>query len=399
MTNVLSNRSFRYLWLAGLISVLGSQITRIGLILYVSKTGAPAINLALLVVLEMLPGAIAAPLAGVVVDKFNRHSVLIASEMLQAIFVLMILVSPGLSVIYLMAALHSIAAVFFQPAKAAVMASLVGHQDLPEANGVDQSAYNLVLILGPVAGTYLMMTYGLGPTLLIDAMTFLLSACLISRLKVAGYEHKSGRVSFEDTFKEIKEGWGYLSRNRIVRYLNLLLFMDLFCTGMWLPLAPFFIRDRLGASEELLGWQLSVFGLGAIIGGMIAPVIVRQLGAGLALFMGMMAEGASLALYALVSDIGASMAIILMWGVMLSFVVVPFYSILQMVVENRFLGRIFSVTKQSENLATVMSMAAVVMLERAVASYIILFLAGLFYVSFAAASLLSRDGRTLLATR
>lgn len=399
MASALKNRSFLYLWTASLVSTLGSQISRISLVLFISDTGGSAFNLALLIVLEMLPGAITAPVAGVFIDRFNRRSVMITSELLQMLFVLTILAWPTPGAIYLMVTLRSVAAVFFQPARAAALALIVDRKQLQQANGLDQSAYNLVLVLGPIAGAKLLISFGLGLTLLLDALSFLLCALLISRLKIKGGGRNSDGISISATLSEIKEGWQYILHNRLARYLNLLLFMDLLCTGVWLPLAPFFIRDHLGASEDMLGWQLSLFGIGAVIGGVIAPLLIRYLGLGLTLFIGLVAEGGSLTLYALVSNISSSMAVVLIWGMVLSLVVVPFYSILQVVVEERFLGRVFSVARQSENLATVMSMAAAVMLQGALASYSILLLAGLSYMGFALASSLSKDGRTLLATR
>ena len=70
---LLRNGSFRNLWIASLLSALGSQVSKIGLLLYLFDTRGEVISIALLVVLETLPGAVAAPLAGAVVDGMNKQ--------------------------------------------------------------------------------------------------------------------------------------------------------------------------------------------------------------------------------------------------------------------------------------------------------------------------------------
>ena len=86
-------------------------------------------------------------------------------------------------------------------------------------------------------------------------------------------------------------------------------------------------------------------------------------------------------------------------GIVVSIVVVSFYSILQAVVEEPFLGRVFSIVKQSENLAIVLAMGMAVLLHSFLNSHVILLVAGLFYVVLMLASSFSRGGRLLLGTR
>jgi hypothetical protein len=92
------------------------------------------------------------------------------------------------------------------------------------------------------------------------------------------------------------------------------------------------------------------------------------------------------------------MVIVFLWGVAVSVIVVPFYSILQLLVEERFLGRIFSVVKQSEDGAIVVSMLLVVLLQSTVSSHLILLGTGALYVAVTLASVATRSGRVLFAT-
>lgn len=399
MLQVLRDRSFRNIWLASMLSMLGSQISRIGLLLYVFDQKGAVANLAALIVLETLPGAMAAPLAGALVDSLNKRSVMIAADLSRMGFLLVIIVRPSLGTIYSMAALSSIASIFFEPARSAAIPLIVKQEDLPLANAAEQSMANLPMIAGPVIGALLLRQFGLTFSLLLDAFSFLVSATLVARARIRRVERPRLELSAAAVVGEILEGWRYLKGHRLALHLNLLLFVALICTGIWTPLAPFFIRTRLGASEHLLGWQLGLFGVGAALGAMIAPKLLARFGSGITLFAGFLAEATCLSVYGMVSRVVDSMVVVLILGVALSVVVVPFYSILQTIVDEKFLGRVFSLVKQSESVAVVLAMIAAVTLQSLMGSHLIFLFAGLIYLSFTALSSLSPGGRALLATR
>jgi predicted MFS family arabinose efflux permease len=222
---------------------------------------------------------------------------------------------------------------------------------------------------------------------------------MLTSVTIRQVERKQIELSTAGAVSEIKEGGQYLLRHPLALQLTFLLFVALSCTSLWIPLAPFFIRDQLGVSEQLMGWQTGLFGLGAAIGGLIAPRVVDRFGTGVTLFAAFLGEALSMMLYSVVSHVGISMLVIFVWGVVLSIIVVPFYSILQQIVEERFLGRVFSLIKQGENLAVALAMVAAVLLQGFIATPLILLLAGFVYFAFIVASSLSRGGRALLATQ
>jgi DHA3 family macrolide efflux protein-like MFS transporter len=353
MIRVLGNSSFRNLWLAGLLSMTGSQISRVGLILYLSSTGNSVLALALLLILELLPGALVAPVAGVVIDAYSKRVVMIVSDLLRMVFMLLIWWRPTTGMIYWMAALHSIATVFYLPAKSALIPAVVEESDLPGANGHDQSASSLTMVAGPIIGAELLILVGLKATLIVDALSFLASALLVARVRSRSVTREHVELSLAATVQSVKAGWNYITAHRLVLRLNVMVFVSLICAGMWTPLAPSFVKDQLSGSSRLIGWQIGIFGLGAILGGLLAPMLVRRFGKGLMVFLGLLTEGVSLSVYALVSHVGTSMLIMFLLGIVVSIVVVSFYSILQTVVEEAFLGRVFSIVKQGENLAIV----------------------------------------------
>jgi Na+/melibiose symporter-like transporter len=201
------------------------------------------------------------------------------------------------------------------------------------------------------------------------------------------------------TLADICEGFSYLSDHRLALQLILVLFTALMCTGLWPPLAPFFIRDRLEAPDEVLGWQLSAFGLGATVGGLAAPAFVARLGKGVALRLGLLGEGLCLTAYALTSHVGLSVVITLTWGVLVSVIVVPFYTILQSLVAERYQGRVFAALRLCENGATVMTTLLAAPLAIPFGTRPILLGAGFIYFGAVTAWTRTPAGRALAATR
>ena len=204
MIRVLGNSSFRNLWLAGLLSMTGSQISRVGLILYLSSTGNSVLALALLLILELLPGALVAPIAGVVIDAYSKRVVMIVSDVLRMIFMLLIWWRPTTQMIYWMAALHSIATVFYLPAKSALIPAVVDESDLPSANGHDQSASSLTMVAGPIVGAELLILLGLKATLIVDALSFLASALLVARVKSRPITREDVELSLAASVQNVK---------------------------------------------------------------------------------------------------------------------------------------------------------------------------------------------------
>lgn len=389
--------AFRNLWLAGVLSSLGSHTSRIALLLFLFRTGDSVFELAALLAADTLPGAAIAPYAGALADRCDKRRVMVASDLARMLLLALLLARPTRTAFFVITALHSLASAFFQPAKAAMFPQLVAPHDLPRANAADQAAQNLVLITGPVVGAELFTRFGLAPALALDALSFLASALLIASM--TGAPAAAPRAQHTRLGEDVRAGWRYLRDQSLARHLCRLFFVSLTCVSLWMPLAPFFIRDRLGGAERAFGWQFTVFGCGAVLGALWAPRPVRRFGMGATFFAGLLGEALSLTVYALVPSLTLSMAIMFFWGVLVSLIVVPFYSLLQVLVDERFRGRVFAVVRQSENLAVVAAMLLALLLQGRLGSHVILLLAGATYLALATASALSEDGRRLLAAR
>ncbi len=418
MRELLRQSAFGCWFGAGLLSTLGSEISRIGLFLYLFHQRGAVFDLALLLVLKTLPGVVVAPFAGLLVDRLNKPRVMIACELAQVVVLLVVLRWPTLGVLYLAAGLQSATSAFFEPARRAVLPQVVTASEVPSANGLDMSARNSTLFLGPVLGAEIFLWGGLLAVLWVDAASFLVSALLLRRiirssasasagpaggasqmLREAGASQMLREAGASQILREARTGWQYVHQHPLVLHLTSLFALSMLCSGMWMPLAPFFIRDVLGASDRVLGFQIAVFGIGGVCGGLLAARLLPRVAAGWVLFLALLLESLQLLAYALVPQLVLSHLILFGWGIAVSLIAVAAHSILQTQVDGRFLGRVFALVNSAENLALLAAMGLAMILGSWWSSYSIFLTAGFFYLGSVALSSLTPGGRVLLLTR
>ena len=210
---------------------------------------------------------------------------------------LVIIARPTLGVIYVMAALHSIATVFFQPAKTASIPLIVKQEDLLRANARRSERGQRGAHRGAGGGGVAVAAFRTDgePAGRCGDVSGERGAA------AGGRAHPARRARQDDAPKPPRElstrsgKAGDIWRTTGSRFTSTCCCSwRCICTSIWIPLAPFFIRDHLGGSEHILGWQLGLFGLGAAVGGLIAPRLVEHFGTGVALFAGFLAEAVSL---------------------------------------------------------------------------------------------------------
>lgn len=392
MATVGWNHSFRSLWAANVVSAIGVQVSRVALVLYFFSQQDSIVSQALLVALRTLPATIAAPAAGALVDRFAKRSLMVLCEIVRLSLVVAVIAHPTATSMYVMTAFESVASVFLDPARNAAIPLIVDRDQVPRANALQESTANLTMIVGPVLGSELFLAAGLSAALTFVAATFLTSAALIaqSAIEEDAVPQATGLTG------NIRAGFTYFVENRLVLHVSVLLFVSILCGGVWMPLAPFFVRDVLGASERVLGWQFGAFGVGGMVGALVAARLASRIKGGALLSAALLVEGIEYVAYASVADVHVSILILLCWGMTVSIIAVTSTSILQLRVAAPVAGRVFAIVKQGENVALLAAMYAATTLGSRLGTQIVLFGAALCYLSIVTAWTLTKPGRKLL---
>jgi MFS family permease len=192
------NPGYARLWAAQAISQLGDWFSLIAISTWISiMTGGSGMAISGLLLAQLLPPVLIGPFAGVLVDRMDRKLVMIISDFGRALLRLLLLVvmlSGEIWMIYLITVLHFSLSAVFEPARSALMPSLVREGDLVRANILSSVTWSVMLALGGITGGSVTEALGITSAILINAFTFALSGVFILLIRP---KHTMREVSAE----------------------------------------------------------------------------------------------------------------------------------------------------------------------------------------------------------
>ncbi len=181
------NVDFRRLYTARLVSFAGDWFLVVPLVGLVYEASDSPFAAAALVAIRAIPPLILAPVTGFVSDRFDRKTVLVTTDILRAGLALSLLANDAIGGIwfpFLIAALDGAGASFFYPASGAALPNVVPPKDLGPANVMMGSAWGAMAALGAALGGFVAVALSRDAAFVINALSFVLSALLISRIRV-----------------------------------------------------------------------------------------------------------------------------------------------------------------------------------------------------------------------
>jgi MFS family permease len=181
-----SNRSFRQLWLGQVVSQLGDWFDTIAVYTIVLNLTGSGRAVGLVLVARFLPTFFIGPLSGVVADRFSRRSIMIISDLMRAAVVLGFLFvrrPDQLWLVYVLTVFQLAFSAFFEPAKTAVIPSIVSEQELIPANAIASVTWSVMLTLGAAIGGLITGWFGTDAAFVLDSLTFVGSALLVASVR------------------------------------------------------------------------------------------------------------------------------------------------------------------------------------------------------------------------
>ncbi|MGL5078884.1 MAG: MFS transporter, partial [Waterburya sp.] len=229
---------------------------------------------ALTILFMYLPKVIISPLAGVLVDRWNRRSVMIMSDLGTGIvtFVMLSLVwSNNLAVgyIYLALIISSSLNAFQQPAYMAAISQLVPPKNLSRANGMVQASFAIAKIAAPAIAGLLMKFLGLETILSIDIATFVIAIIALVTVKFPDFKRftKTRRKVVNQVISDAIAGWNYIVLRPGLIRLVCFIAISYFTMGM-LEVVLWPLLYQPGSTDQL-GIVLSVGGCGMLLGSVL----------------------------------------------------------------------------------------------------------------------------------
>ena len=334
--------AFRSLVLARVVSFVGDSLSLVALMLHVAQSTGQALAVAALLLAGDVVPALLSPVTGAVGDRFDRRRVMIICELLQALLLALIaLTLPALPLLLALVAVRAGVGQVFQPASRAAVPALVPAGDLTLANSMLGFGTNGAEVLGPLLAAALLPLLGVRGVLLVDAVTFVVSAVLLCRLPTLGSRrHLRGRDR-TGLLTEAREGLAYIWSVRPVRIITLGFCGIVAVNGIDDVALLVLATDTFRAGESAVALLLGAVGLGLLVGYALLARAGGRLAMPALLVTGFAVSSLGNLLTGLSWAIAVAFALQAVRGLGLAAMDVASNTLLQRLVPDHLLGRVF----------------------------------------------------------
>jgi MFS family permease len=279
----LSVPAFRALWTAGLISDTGDWLLLIALPIVVYQLTGSALGTSAAFAAELGPGIALAPLAGRLADRVDRRTLLMSLSAVQALALLPLLLvhgRHGLVVVYTVIVVQASLAALFDPAKNALLPTLVEAGELVSANSIVGLGAAVGRLAGGPLGGLLLAAGSLRTIVIADAVTFAAAGLLIARVpSTRAAERRSGDRGEGGERRDdrlgqppARGGLRAVLRHRTVAAALLVVLVADIAQGIFVVLFIVFVARRLQGGSAEIGLLRGVQAIGAIGGGLLLAV-------------------------------------------------------------------------------------------------------------------------------
>ena len=335
----LRSGSFRRLLAARTASQWGDTFNTVAIVILVYRLSGSGLSVAATVIFEIVPVIGLGFIAGAVVDRLPRIVVMVTADLARAVIAALLAVfSHHLWVVYTAAFAMSSFTVFFNPAASSVLPAVAGDKNLVGANSIIWSAAVVSQIaLAPLAGV-LVTTAGAGPAFGINAASFLVSALLLSRIRVP----RPASTPRPSRLGDITDGLAYIKASRLLSTLGVVQALAALSAGATSALLVVLAERHLHLGATRFGVLLAAIGVGAGIGPLLLGRLARNVQRPLFLVGPYLLRGlVDLSLATFASFAGA-LAALGAYGIGTSTGNVTFNTTLQTVVPDNRRGRVFA---------------------------------------------------------
>lgn len=215
------NPNLRALWMGQIVSQLGDWFNAIALYSLLYQLTGSATSVAFVIVLQLLPATFVTPFVGMVIDRFDRRTIMITADIVRGVAILGLLLvrTPGTVWIAYAVLIVAVSATgFFEPAKSATIPSVVAREDLVTANALSTGTWSVMLAAGASIGGLVAAAFGRDVTFILNSASFFISALMIAKVRIPPREAHSGAGGFAPFF----EGFKYLREHRDVAAVALI---------------------------------------------------------------------------------------------------------------------------------------------------------------------------------
>jgi hypothetical protein len=264
---------FTIVWIGQIISVLASAMSQFGLTIFMFKETGSATALGLMHVFFITPFLIISPIAGVMVDRYNRKMMMMVSDLGAGLATIMILILQSLGILefwhlYFTSIVYGLGMAFQWPAYSAAITTLVPKEQYGRANGMMSLIEAGPGVIAPLLAGALLPIIGLMGILVFDVVTFILAigALMIVHIPQPTRTEEGAKGS-GGILKEAAYGFKYIFARPSLLGLQMIFFVGNLFAGIGFTLLAPMVLSRTGNDSLVLGSVQTAGAIGGLIGG------------------------------------------------------------------------------------------------------------------------------------
>jgi MFS family permease len=343
------NRNFSLLWVGQLISFFGDRVHQVAIGVLVLQRGT-ALDVGIVFAATAVPNVFLGPLAGALVDRWNRRTTMIVCDLVRAGLVLLVPVAINVHIGFVYAIALAVATVglLFRPAKTAIVPLIVEEERLVTANSASSVNETLADLLGyPVAAVIVASLAGLiAAAFVLDSATYVVSAVLIWGMAVPPQELNAEPFSVRGILREMAEGWRFLTHQAELLANTVVSTVAQLAFGAEIVCSLIYAKEVLDQGPlpfpENYGWLMASLGLGSVVGGVAIGWLAENAPKGPMTIAGFIGLGASMVAAGLTRNPYVAIGLFFAIGVANMLYLVPTITLFQERTPQRLFGRVVS---------------------------------------------------------
>src|SRR5690349_16715736 len=212
------NRNYRCTWMGQVVSEIGDYFNNIAVFSLVMQTSGSGLVVSGVMLARAIPAVVAGPIAGVVLDRFDRKRIMIASDLIRAVVAIAFIATihqPRPWLLYVLSGVLMFASPFFTSGRAAILPTIASPQELHAANSLTQTTQWATLTVGTMLAGWSAGGVGYAWAFTVSALWFLLSAAAIWLLRSGAGGFRAQRKTAVEhhpvrPWHEYREGLQYI---------------------------------------------------------------------------------------------------------------------------------------------------------------------------------------------
>lgn len=347
--SALSNRSFSFLWIGQSFSMFAFSINTTCLPFLVFHVGGGAAELSIAQTFFIVPQLVFLFISGIYVDRIPKKTILSSVDFLRgiaaaAIAGLLLTHQASTFYVYVLTALLGTFSSFYRPAVRSMLSWIVDDKYRLSANSLRSISQQLSKIIGPVVGSFLVVSVSLFSAYTINAILFALSALLVYFVRPQKREYSNGETGRKkgDFLVDLFAGWSTLIK---VPWLGATILLgslaNMGIAGFDVILLPIYAKSVHGI--EAFGWFLTSMAVGSLLCALVIGRIDRLAKRGILYYSFMAASGLFVISLAMTPPFWLILVILAAFGFCLSAFIIIWESATQELIDKKLLGRITSI--------------------------------------------------------